>query len=781
MSAFEAGKTALPKGFYRPLVAGFFTIILVVCLAGVQAAQAQDFRFSTVRIDGNLRIEDATILTYAGISQGETLTAGQLNDAYQNILASGLFESISVTPQGGTLLISVVEFPTINQINIEGNKRLKDEDLLTVVQSKPRLVYNPTVAEADALAIAEAYALAGRTLATVTPKIIRRSNNRVDLVFEIGEGEVVEIERLSFTGNRAYSDRRLRRVLESKQAGLLRRFISRDTFIADRIEFDKQVLTDFYLSRGYVDFQILSVSSNVSRERDGYFVAFNIREGQSFKINNVTATSELPDVDPEEFLAASKLKSGVTYSPIRIENTIQRMERLALAKSLNFIRVVPNISRNDRELTLDIEFEIVRSERLFIERIDIEGNTTTLDRVIRNQFRIVEGDPFNPREIRESAERIRALGFFASAEVNGREGSAPDQVIVDVDVEEQPTGSLSLGGSYSVSDGPGITIGFSENNFLGRGQRFSASVVSGTDSNSSRLTFSEPNLLGRDLRAGISIFYVESNYDDTFYDTRLTGVTPSLAFPVSKNGRLRLNYTFSENSISDISSDSSPIIVADAGTETKSAFGYTYSYDTRRTGLDPNTGLIARISQDIAGFGGSSQFIKTEGLIGVETKIFREEVTIRAVFEGGALHSLSGNSRATERFFLSDKMRGFESGGVGPRDLNVTNEDALGGNLFALARFEADFPVGLPEEYGLSAGVFLDIGSTWSLNNTDGGSSGTDGLELVDDSLIIRSTIGFSIFWTTAIGPLRFNFSKALLKESYDNEQTFDLTISTSF
>lgn len=780
MQARAVKGARLKHTLYRFTIALFLALSVPYVIIPT-AAHAQSYQFSTVKIEGNQRIEPATILNYAGIARGETVSAGGLNDAYQQILNSGLFESVSLVPQGRSLLIKVVEFPTINRIAFEGNKRIKDEALAQMVQSQSRHVYNPSMAERDAAALTEAYSSAGRFAATVAPKIIRRSNNRVDLVFEITEGRVVEIERISFVGNRHFSDRRLRRILATKQAGVFRALIQKDTFIADRIEFDKQMLRDFYLSRGYVDFQVQAVNSEITRGRDGFFITFNVQEGQQFKFGEISTTSDLQEVDAEAFQDIIKIRPGRTYSPTHVENTIARMERLAIRKGLNFVQVEPRITRNDRALTLDLEFALTRGPRIFVERIDIEGNATTLDRVIRRQFSAVEGDPFNPRQIRESADRIRRMGFFSNVDVDAREGSAQDQVVIDVDVEEQPTGSLSFGASYGSDAGIGLSIGFSERNFLGRGQLLSFSFNTASASAAASIAFVEPAFLGRDLSFRTNAFYATSDNSNSHYNTRSAGLGFGLEFPISENGRLELRYNLSANRIYGVAPApvSSPILVAEQALDLQitSAIGYSYNYDTRRTGLNPNAGIVFRFSQDLAGLGGDTKYVKTTALLGAETKVFNEEVTLRAVFEGGAMATLgSGTSTITERFFLNgSKMRGFQANGIGPRDRNVTNSDALGGNMFAVARFEAEFPLGLPEEYGLSGGVFYDIGTVWGLDNTAGFGGA------VDDSLHWRSAIGVSIFWTTAIGPLRFNFSKALDKETYDKDRAFELTIQTTF
>lgn len=785
------GRTGQDRGMIRPAAVSVFLGVAGIAAGMTLPALAQNYSFSDVRIEGNERVDASTILGFARINRGQAISAGELNEAYQRLADSGLFETVEIVPQGGTLVIRVQEFPTVNIINFEGNARIKDDKLAGLVKSQSRRAYNPAQAEADAAAITEAYRVQGRIAATVTPKIIRRSDNRVDLVFDIAEGKVVEIERLSFVGNRAYSDRRLRQVLETKQAGLLRSIIASDTFIAERVELDKQLLRDFYLSRGFIDFEVLDATAEVTRERDAFFLTFTVQEGQSYSFGQITASSEVEGVDAADFQQALRIRRGVTYSPSVVENNIARLESLALQKGLNFVRIEPRITRNERNQTLDVNFALVRGERIFVERIDIEGNTTTLDQVVRRQFRTVEGDPFNPREVRQSAERIRALGYFANADVNTRPGSSPDQVVVDVNVEEQPTGSLSFGVSYGVSSGVGFSVGFSEQNFLGRGQILGVDVSTGTDNVNTQLNFVEPSFLGRDLRFRFNAYYRETDNQYSRYDTRKIGISPSIEFPVSENGRLELRYTLSEDKISNVDGgpndtddddDVSSIILINEearGALIASSVGYSYSWDSNRGGLNPTGRNLLRFSQDFAGVGGDVEYVSTTALAMAERKVWNEEVTVRAIIEGGALSMIGDDpSRVTDRFFGNGKIRGFEPNGIGPRDLNVSNKDALGGNYFAVARLEADFPLGLPEEYGFSGGVFADAGSVWSLDDVGGGTTGDDP---VDDDFHIRSSVGVSLFWTTPIGPLRFNFAKAIEKQDYDKEQFFDLTISTRF
>jgi outer membrane protein insertion porin family len=737
---------------------------------------AQTISISEIEIVGNQRIEANTIQSYISLSQGKVFEADEINAAYQRVLKSGLFESVEFEEIDGILRVRVVEYPTINRIYFEGNVRIEDAALEKALESREKYVLNAQIVEQDRKNIAETYALMGRLAARVTPKVIKKSDNRVDLIFEIFEGGVIEIEKIGIVGNKIYSDRRLRRILSTKQAGPFRAFIRSDTFIEERIEFDKKVLNDFYNSRGFVDFRVNSVNAELTEEKDGYFVIFNITEGQQFVVGDVSVETKITQVDVDEYFNIVKVKKGVTYSAQLVDLDVERLERLALKNELNFFTVQPKVTKDPSSLSLNVKYLIERGPRVILERINVTGNTATLDRVIRRQFRAAEGDPFSARSIRQATDRIRSLGFFESVDVSARQGSAKDSVIVDISVKEKPTGSVSLGGSYSTSSGFGLLLEYAERNFLGRGQDFRLKYNSGVGSRTYSLGFVEPEFLSPDLSLGFTSKFTETEKDNSNYDTTILDVSPRVSFPISDYAKIAVSIGYNETELRNPVNVGSIIqSEVDLGQEESAYSKVTYTYNTLRDGLDPNFGLLVKLSQEISGFTGDGESSKTSALAMLQRKVLNEEVLVKGTIEGGVLNY--GNSRVTDRFFLgSALMRGFEPGGIGPREIvndgNLIN-DALGGNTFAVFSLEAEFSLGLPAEYGIDGGLFFDVGNLWSLDNVNE--------NVIYDGGSWRSVLGASLFWKTPIGPLRFNFSRPLKKETFDREQNFDLTIRTQF
>jgi outer membrane protein insertion porin family len=569
-------------------------------------------------------------------------------------------------------------------------------------------------------------------------------------------------------------------VLSSKQAGFLRKIILRDTLIEEKISLDKRLLADFYRSRGFADFKINGVNTELTEEKDGFFITYNITEGPQFTVGDVKLVSNVKDVNASEFEKFITFKQGETYSPVSLQSAVTQLEEKLQARGFEFVRVKPIVNRNINNLTLDFDLVFEKGDRLFIERIDISGNIATLDRVLRRQFFTVEGDPFNPREIKAAADRIRGLGLFSETDVTTLSGSTNSQVVINAKVVEKPTGSLTFGAGYSSQAGLGLLVEYGERNFLGRGQSLSFAVKTGKDDQLYELSFFEPMFLRNDLGFGLNLSIEGTNRQNAAYDTGDLLFQPFVTYPLGERSKIKIDYSISQTDLSN-PGDVGSIITNEVneGEVISSSVGYVFSHDTRLYKSNSGNGIIFKLGQQFTGLGGDKTAMMTTVKLAAHRRVFKEDLKLSAEFESGLLTYTTGNSRVNDRFFLgSRKMRGFDAGGIGPRECSnrvcsTSNNDALGGENFAVARFEAEFPLGIPDEYGLSGGLFYDIGNLWSLTKINNNVLYEDGSW--------RQAIGASVFWKTPIGPLRFNFSDVLKKEQYDRDESFDLTISTRF
>ena len=788
----------------------FFVIALSLFLGVIvgSVAYSQNYTYDRIDVFGNQRIDQDSIIRISGLPASGTVSSSDINQAFKSLSDRELFQNISIVPKNRLIEITVEEYPLINEISIEGNKRIKDEVIEPFITSQPRHVYLPSRALEDAETISRLYFARGRFAATVTPKIIRRRDNRVDLVFEIAEGKVVEVERLSFIGNLAFSDQKLRKELVTRQAGAFRTFIQRDTFVADRLELDKTLLRDFYLDNGYVDFEIESATVELSRERDAFFINFKINEGQQYSFGEITASSDLEGVDTEEFLAVIKLETGDTFSPNSLVTNRERMEFLASEKEMTFVRVVPRTQVNKEDRTVDVDFVIERGPRVVVERIEIEGNVTTKDYVIRREFTTVEGDPLNAEEINRSAERVRALGFFSSVDVS-EDKISPTQSVVRLSVEEQDTGTLSFGLGYSKAAGVSGSIGLTENNLLGRGQRLSFSIESASSGTDYFLTFGEPKLFGQDLNFNFTIGSRGRIRNDGIVAVNEFVLSSGISFPISEASRLGFNVGFSSFKYNPYTG-SSEILIRDVGNRKNVArdnsrppykrqvrIGYNYSYNSIPLGFSTRRGVVGTFHQTLNFGSDSHKVLRTIGTVRGQTTALDNNVTLTATLEGGIIKTLGGkDSRLFDRFQMNSTLfRGFAPYGVGPRTLRNSGGRALGGNYYTALRLESRFPLGFDEELGISGGAFFDVGSIWGLDDTNDRpfdaatgdcleDSDPDTPEIgcyVDDSFKLRSTAGVSFFIRTFLGPLRFNFSRPVKTHDGDITQNFEVTLQSNY
>ena len=735
-----------------------------------------------VEIRGNRRIEDATILSYMGLTPNQQITAEDLNVAVRTLFETGLFADVQIVPApDGRLVVVVEENPIISQIAFEGNDDLDDEELEQIVSLRPRLPFSVARAEADAATILELYRRTGRYNATVEPFIIRRPDNRVDLVFEIEEGRQTGVCSIEFTGNTAYSDRRLRGVIETDESGIFSFLISTDFYDPDRLELDQELLRRFYLNRGFADFRVLSADAAISQARDCFTITFAVEEGPRYTFGDFRVVVNQEGLDPQAFAALIPAGlTGDTFDAGEVEEIADAMKDLAGQFGYAFVDVNPRANKNVEARVIDVTFELDEGPRVFVERIEIEGNNRTLDRVIRREIDLVEGDPFDAAAIRDARADIRGLDYFETVEIEVEPGSAEDRAVLNVEVEEKSTGSISFGVGYST--GPGVigNVALTERNFLGRGQTVRTTVTAAGDTQIYDFAFTEPRFLDRDLALGFRGFFLEDDRSsESSFDQNRFGLDLFAGFPLSEDARLRPNYSFVSDDIS-VSDDASPAIVDDAGNTVTSSVGYRLTYDQRNDPLEPTSGYLMTLNQDLAGVGGDRRFVKSSALAKGWVSLLDEALVASAEIEGGALVNFGQDSRITERFFLGGQtLRGFESRGIGPRDLNT--DDAIGGNYFAAVRLETSFPVGLPEELGVFGGAFVDAGTVWGLDKTSFGATAGAPAVTIDDDPQLRVSAGGLLFIDSPFGPLEFSLGFPLVKEDFDEKEIFRFSVGTRF
>ena len=555
-------------------------------------AHTQETLVSSINVDGNKRISSDTIISLSKVQLGSAYSPTQLNSALQSIKKSSYFKTVDISLVNNILNINVIENPTINSISFEGNKSLNDINLNELITSKQRQTLLISQVEKDTDKIATAYADTGRISAIVTPKVIELSDNRVDLVFEITEGRITEVEKITFTGNRVFSDLRLKGVIATKQAGIFRRFIKSDTFVKDKLDYDIDLLRNFYFNKGFIDFEVQS-SVELTREKDAFLINYNIKEGQKYSFSEIKFNTTTINIDKKSLVKINRIKNGSKYDSRRITKLINEVDIYLAKNGFRFYEPVPLVSRNDENLTMDVEIQIKETQKVFVERIEVEGNSTTLDEVIRLQFDFVEGDPFNRRKVLEAVDKIRGLGFFSNVETSTREGSVPEKIIIEVKLTEKPTGSLGIGAGYNSSDGTVFTFNINERNFLGRGQAVKLNLSSSKIEKQTVFALEDPSYLGRNLFAGISFGQTTSTPTSTPLKNSKLFFAPKLGFPLSRDSNLTVAYRFDADKVTETPSSNtiSPLISADIGKSNKSGIILSYNIDKTNSVVNPTSGF----------------------------------------------------------------------------------------------------------------------------------------------------------------------------------------------
>ncbi len=743
-------------------------IALMVFATSASAAVIRDFQ-----INGTQRIEPSTVINYLNLRQGDELTDYALNDALKSLFATGLFADVNIGERNGVVIVDVVENPIINEIAFEGNKEIKDEELAREISLKPRQVFTRTSAQNDVARVYELYRRSGRFAASVDPKIIQLDQNRVNLVFEIVEGDKSRIKGIRFVGNEAFSDDALRTEIQSKEDRWYRFLSSDDLYDPDRIQYDTELLRRFYLKNGYADFRVVSANAELKEGTDNFYVTYTVEEGPRYKIGQIAIDSKLRGFDANALKQSLTVLPGQWYDADQVQKSSDAMTDQLGDLQYAFMAVKPNIDRQRDAETVNLTFEVGESPRVFVERIDIHGNVRTIDKVIRREMALSEGDPFNRSKLARSEQKLRDLDFFEKVDVKTTPGSAPDKTVVDIGVAEKSTGELSIGAGFSTADGPLADLRIRERNFLGKGQ----DLLFGTTLAGSRTqfdaSFTEPYFLDRDLQAGVDAFHVRRDFqDEANYDQRKTGGGLRLGYPLSDKWRQTFRYRYEINEIENIDDDASRFIKDQAGERSTSAVGQKLTYDSRDSTLFPTEGLYSWLDTEVSGLGGDSQYMS--GTIGSSYyyPMFDRKVVFNLLGETGAIQGYGDEDvKINERFYLGgNNLRGFERGGLGPRD--ITTDDSLGGNVFYRGTAELSFPIGLPEEMGVQGHAFTDFGSIWEIDESGPG---------IADESSIRAAAGLGLSWRSPMGPIRVDVAQPYIKEDFDKKEVFRFSFGTRF
>jgi len=725
-----------------------------------------------ILIEGAKRIEPETIRSYLLIREGDGFDSSSIDRSLKSLFATGMFADVSFKQQGDDLIVTVIENPIINRIAFEGNTNVDDERIEPEVTLRPRVIYTRTKVQNDVKRILTLYRRLGRFAATVEPKVIQLEQNRIDLVFEINEGDPTEIRTIRFVGNREFDDDDLRGIVQTKESRWYRYLSSDDVYDPDRLTLDRELLRQFYLSEGYADFRVISAVAELTPDRKDFFVTFTVDEGDRYVFGDITVEARLRDLDGEALRDTIKQDTGDWYSSEQIEDTVDNLTQEVGVLGFAFVDVRPRLNRNRADKIVDVTYEINEGPRVFVERIDIIGNVRTVDHVIRREFRLVEGDAFNSAKLRRSRQRLQNLNFFESVKMTRLPGSTADQTTIQVEVEEKSTGSLSLGAGYSSDDGPLAEIGISERNLLGTGQQLALNIRYAAEASQINLSYTEPYFLDRDISAGFDVFRkLRDNQNQSSFDSKILGAGLRMGYPITENLSQNWKYTYTIQKIDNVDSDASIYVTAQEGEETLSEVAHMLLYDRRDSIASPTEGYYVRLNNDLAGLGGTTHYLRNTLKAGQYYPFSRGDYILGINGKVGLITGLSEDVNLLDRFFLGGStLRGFQNSGVGPRD--ISTDDALGGEWMYTGSVEMKFPLGLPKELGINGRAFSDLGSTGKLS--DSGSS-------IEDTGSVRMSAGLGFSWGSPFGPIGVDYGIPIVKEDFDKTENIRVNFGTRF
>ncbi|SEI80843.1 Beta-barrel assembly machine subunit BamA [Sphingobium sp. AP50] len=742
-------------------------------VAAATSSVAPQGTIRAITVNGTQRLEPDTVLSYTKLRVGQSYSQESLDQALRDLYETELFADVQIRNDNGSLTVELKENPVINRIVLEGNKRLKEDKIRPEIKLAPRQIYTRSKVRADVARIVELYRRQGRFAATIEPKMVQLDQNRVDIVFEISEGPKSKVRQINIIGNEKFKDGELRSQMVTKQSRWFRVFSSGTSYDPDRLAYDQQKLRQFYLTEGYADFRVISAVAELTPDKQDFIITYVVEEGDRYKFGDVKVESDIRDLSGDGLTKRLPMKKGDWYNAKLVEDTVDTLSETAGLFGYAFADVSPDFNREKESLTMGINFRIANAPRVYVERVDINGNTLTQDKVVRREFRLAEGDAFNSFLVKRSKDRINSLGFFQEKlDVEQKPGSAPDRIVLETNVQEKSTGELSLSAGYSSLERFIVSASITQRNFRGKGQELRTSVSYSYYSKSAEIGFTEPYFMDKSIAVGGDIYrrdlnsfrYLSSNERQTTYGQTTTGFQLRAGVPITEYMSLALRYSLNYD---DVTLDKStyytdgvcdPLLagryLCDAiGNRITSSVGYSLIYDTRDNRIRATRGQNVTLSQDFAGLGGDVKYVRTR-LSASKFVPLGGGFIFSLSGEGGYIHSLEGERRdaagdlvdavrLTDRFFLGNpQIRGFDIRGIGPRvvrryytsststDGVITGtpttgsssrtDDALGGKMYYLARAEVEIPLGSgAREMGLRPSIFADVGAVGGLKDPE--------------------------------------------------------------
>ena len=753
---------------------------------------------SSIVVEGNQRVENDTVLSYVQVSPGEFADADKIDASVKALFQTGLFSDVQITRRGNTLVVRVEENPMINQVNFEGNKEVKDADLLKEVELRERMMFTRAKVLSDVNRVISVYRRAGYYSVKVSPKIIRLPQNRVDLVFEIQEGDETKVKRLEFVGNQAFDDGDLKGIVGTQQYSWWRFFNRNDNYDPDRLEYDKELLRRYYLRNGFADVRV--VSADAVLEDDGFVVTYTIEEGQRYKVADVAVNVGEAQLNSEDLVSKVRTGVGDYFDATRVDRTVENLTLEASRQGFVFARVNPDIQRNEADATLAITYNIVEGPRTYIERIDIVGNYRTEDEVIRRELALFEGDAYNRVLVERARRRLTALDYFEKIDFRDEEGSAPDRVVVVVEVQEKSTGSINFSIGYSTTETIVGSISLQERNFLGKGYKVGIDTTASFTRQNVNFSFTNPYLFGLPIMGGFDVFATNTdNEEESSYTSEQLGFALRTGFRLDDDSSITFRYGLTWRDINGIDKDNaSPAVIETEGETIKSYVASTYTWDNLDNPQRPTNGFRGQLLAEVAGLGGDVYFGSVEARGWYFIPLYEDSVVLKLEANAGHAVPFGDNDvPLQDRFFKgADSFRGFATAGVGPRQVgNDGDTDAIGGKTYAIGTVELNFPLGMPEEWGIEGSLFSDFGTVFNSGvdsvaagvgdcsygiNTPPTAPNAEGCP-VYDTAAFRASIGAGVIWQSPFGPLRFEAAYPVLKTDYDETEWFRFSVGTRF